>query len=87
MLVRVVAKAGLGPLSLSVEEGFWGLWLSGFAIDLVVLPREMESPRVPGLVGFRKGESGARSLQSQAYGQRRALEHRGSPAMRAGRAV
>lgn len=63
MLVRAVAKAGLGPLSLSVEEeGFWGLWLSGFSVDLVVLSREMESLRVSRLVGFRKGESGARSM-------------------------
>lgn len=83
-----MAKAGLGPLSLSVEEeGFWGLWLSGFAVDLVVLPREMESPRVPRLVGFRKGKSEARSLQSQAYRQWQTLEHRGSQTMHAVRGV
>lgn len=80
-----MAKAGLGSLSLSVEEeGFWGLWLS---VDLVVLPREMGSPRVPRLVGSRKGKSGARSLQSQAYGQWQTSEHRGSPTMHAVRGV
>lgn len=83
-----MAKAGLGPLLLSVEEeGFWGLWLSGFAVDLVVLPREMESPRVRRLVGFRKGKSEARSLQSQAVADTGDTEHRGSPAMHAVRRV
>lgn len=83
-----MAKARLGPLSLSVEEeGFWRLWLSGFAVDLVVSPREMESSRVLRLVGFRKGKSEARSLWSQAYRQWLELEHRGSPTMYAVRGV